>query len=368
MSRLSRAILVIVTMACGALAQPCPCDCDDDRRVRVHELATGINIALERMEASRCPAADGDGNSEVEVNELVSGVDAALHGCVAPTPTPVPDGRPTQAELDAARAAWNAAGYTHYEYRYFLGCFCFGPHDVELEVLNGKVVAIRDPATGRDLNVEFADLYLSVDQLFDRIQSDLVGTHRLDVQFDTETGHPTEYSVDPVRELADDELTVRIDNLRPVEGSCTNADECDSFAEICVDPGGFVGCGACFDAMSDCDTDSDCDGEPQICQRIGLKPGSCACDPSVRVCQPGCTTDSDCPFGTTCDPDHHCVPPRCIDDSTCPDNFTCLFAPDARTGSCLRTHCPDLGQCADDGFCVNGRCYPRPGRCGVVPP
>ncbi len=368
MNRIAVIPLVLVCHLASALAQPCPCDCDEDRSVHVHELATGINVALERMNVDRCRAADSDRDAQVEIAELVSGVDAALHGCPPPPPTPTPDMRPSQAELDAARALWADAGYTHYEYRYFLGCFCFGPHDVMLEVLDGKVVEIRDPATGQAIDVPYADLFMTVDELFDLIQSELTTAASLRVEFDAVTGHPTHYSADPRLDVVDEELAVRISNLQPVTNPCSATDDCDDFAEICIVPGGFVGCGVCFDASMACESDTDCSGVGEICEAIGLTPQSCACDPSVRVCKPGCTIDTDCPSGTVCDPDHHCVPKRCSSEESCPTQFACLLPPDSRTGECRRRNCTGPADCPSEGFCVERQCYPRPGRCEVVPP
>ncbi len=336
--------------------------------MRIHELATGINVALDRMGLDRCPPADANADSRVEISELVAGVDAALYGCDKNPPTPTPESRPSQQDLDAARARWASAGFTHYEYRYNVSCFCPGPHDVVIEVIDDKVVDTRDPENGQPVTVQIPGLLFTVPQLFDRIQSELETADTLRVDFDPDTGHPIEYYVDPVTELADEELWVRITNLQPVDNSCSSAGECDGFAEICIEPGGFIGCGVCFPAMSECEADVSCGGNAQICEPIGLSAQSCACDPSVLVCKPGCQSDAECAPGTACAPDHRCVPVRCNSDESCPPQFVCRLPPDSRTGECLRRSCTSASDCADAGYCVEQQCYTRPGRCEIIPP
>jgi hypothetical protein len=60
----------------------CVGDCDRNGQVRVNEMVTGVNIALERGQLSQCPSFDINNNLRVEVNELVSGVNSLVRGCV----------------------------------------------------------------------------------------------------------------------------------------------------------------------------------------------------------------------------------------------------------------------------------------------
>ena len=62
---------------------PCAGDCDHDGKVKVNELVTGVNIALDRASIDACPSFDESGNDRVEVNELVRGVNGLLRGCTA---------------------------------------------------------------------------------------------------------------------------------------------------------------------------------------------------------------------------------------------------------------------------------------------
>jgi hypothetical protein len=59
----------------------CPGDCNGDAAVAVNELVLGVNIALNGLPVSRCPALERDGSGAVDIAELVAAVSAALLGC-----------------------------------------------------------------------------------------------------------------------------------------------------------------------------------------------------------------------------------------------------------------------------------------------
>jgi hypothetical protein len=62
----------------------CAGDCDGDATVRVDELLRGVNIALNTLPVTMCPAFDADHNAAVQVAEIIAGVNAALLGCAGP--------------------------------------------------------------------------------------------------------------------------------------------------------------------------------------------------------------------------------------------------------------------------------------------
>ncbi len=358
-------VLSIILGSVAAVADSCPCDCNDDSSVRVGELTTGVAIGLHRMPVSRCPAADMDSDSEVEINELIRGVDAALRGCEFAPPTPTP--RHDRQAFEEARALWTAADIRHYQANYRFGCFCPGPHDIVVEVVDGKVVGARDPSNGDRLNVEAGLPYLSVAEVFDRIEHHLDSAFRLDVSYDDQLGYPTNFVVDPIENLADDELSIQYSNITVVDGgACRNSSDCDPSGGVCVEPGGTVGCGVCFDfSETSCSIDMDCE-VGSICKPAGFD--SCACDPSLLTCQPGCDSVIQCSPGETCDSDRHCRPIGCREDSRCLANFACNLG-DSRTGRCERRTCTSDNDCAvDAGTCVNGRCYETAGSCQLPPP
>lgn len=368
--------LAILLLSAAAPAQPCPCDCNGDRTVRVHELTTAVGISLARLAMESCPAADADGSASVGVNDLVAGVGAALGGCPTSEPTPTRTPGVTAEQIAAARALWRSQGLFHYQYRYDLGCFCRPPRDVLIEVFDDRMGQLRDPATGEPVTPDFLDLFFTIDGLFDHIEANLDVADVIEVQFDPILGYPTFVFIDYYRGAVDDELSIDVSDVEPLQmaGVCRTANDCDVSFEICIPPGGFAGCGACMNHEPECERDADCGGD--ICEPIGYDATTCACDPSVPVCKPACNSDADCDPGEACGEDRHCAPRICrqhecsgrLCGDDCPDLFTC----DARIpspGHCRRTACASDSDCGERiGFCVNGECHGSPGRCDVVPP
>jgi len=89
-----RSLLVIVAATFGAYTEaegqqlgPCFGDCDDNGQVAVAELITGVNITLGQTPLDQCPEFDTSDDQRVTVDELTLSVNAALEGCVTPTPT-----------------------------------------------------------------------------------------------------------------------------------------------------------------------------------------------------------------------------------------------------------------------------------------
>lgn len=134
------------------------------------------------------------------------------------------------------------------------------------------------------------------------------------------------------------------------EDACTSERPCPRESGVtCNEPGNPV-CGGPPPPPDECATDSDCDsaGQTQIC----VPTGHCG----QRVCEPGCTSDSDCGVPEVCGSDHRCAPRPCSDSGTCGPNFACNG-----DGLCERRSCAFTENC--EGHCVNGRCYAEPGTC-----
>jgi hypothetical protein len=53
-------------------------DCNQDGLVTVDEVVTGVNVALDRLDVSRCEAIDGNDDGRVNINELVAAVRETL--------------------------------------------------------------------------------------------------------------------------------------------------------------------------------------------------------------------------------------------------------------------------------------------------
>ena len=87
-----RAILsVVVSVALGSFLaimppaiamQHCVGDCNGDGEVKINELITGVNIALNTAFVDTCLNFDSSNDGSVAINELITGVNCSLSGCV----------------------------------------------------------------------------------------------------------------------------------------------------------------------------------------------------------------------------------------------------------------------------------------------
>ncbi len=151
----------------------------------------------------------------------------------------------------------------------------------------------------------------------------------------------------------------------PAEDLCREDGDCEPSFLICLEPGGFAGCGVCQTFPEDeCRTDADCValGERYICSEAG--PRLCPCETPVFVCVQGCSDTPDCDVGEVCDDQNRCVPSPCDDDSDCPEQFSCHES--QGDGRCGRRACDSDPDCPQ-GFCVQGRCHAELGTCTAIP-
>ena len=86
-SVLGACALAGVVAGSSARAQVCVGDCNGNGVVAINELVIGVNIDLGLQPVSACPAFANSQNM-VDIAQLVKGVNNALNGCNAPSPTP----------------------------------------------------------------------------------------------------------------------------------------------------------------------------------------------------------------------------------------------------------------------------------------
>lgn len=155
---------------------------------------------------------------------------------------------------------------------------------------------------------------------------------------------------------------------------CRENADCQPSFQLCLEPGGFAGCGICYsdDAIDQnfrrCGTDEDCRdlAESNICEPLGHVSrtcGPCSGGP-VTVCLSGCSDDDECNSGQVCVA-HRCTGRTCSDAQTCPPQHTCVESPEEAM-TCTRQICTNDADCGDDS-CVQGFCYDDLGRCVAIP-
>ena len=120
------------------------------------------------------------------------------------------------AELDAARARWQAAALVSYEYGYNKYCDCHreNPPETVVTVRSGKVTGVRHRPVGTTTEVPAAEknlsYYWTVDELFALVASALERGVQVRVAYDTELGFPRQIYIDYDAKLIGDELDLRL--------------------------------------------------------------------------------------------------------------------------------------------------------------
>lgn len=122
-------------------------------------------------------------------------------------------------ELTAARALWAQREPASYSISVARWCECLpemsGP--VVVTVRDGLVESRHYATTGAPVPPTYADLFPSVDGLFERIEA---ARHqpvaRLDVRYDPAFGYPVRIAIDEDAVMADDEVTYDAKDLRVV--------------------------------------------------------------------------------------------------------------------------------------------------------
>lgn len=126
------------------------------------------------------------------------------------------------AELDGARARWQAAALAGYEYGYHKYCECHrdSPPETTVTVRDGKVVGVRHRPAGTTTDVPAADknlsYYWTVDGLFDLIASAQARGVQVRAAYDTALGFPREVYIDYDADFIGDELDVRLTAVNAV--------------------------------------------------------------------------------------------------------------------------------------------------------
>lgn len=120
-------------------------------------------------------------------------------------------------ELLRAQQRWMRTGYsnTTYTLRQQRICFC-GDHMItyDVTVRNGVPISVRTP-TGLDVPQNWLTTFRSVEQLFAELHAGLRTGAIRQVAYDGLTGYPAILSLDPMREVSDDEIEYRTSDVAP---------------------------------------------------------------------------------------------------------------------------------------------------------
>lgn len=127
------------------------------------------------------------------------------------------------AALDGARARWQAAAITSYEYGYQKYCDCHreSPPETVVTVSGGSVTGVRHWPAGTTTEVPGKDFeyYWTVDGLFTLIASAQARGVQVRAAYDADLGFPREIYIDYDTKLIGDELDVRLTRVTRLDGA-----------------------------------------------------------------------------------------------------------------------------------------------------
>jgi hypothetical protein len=128
------------------------------------------------------------------------------------------------AELDAARARWQAAQLSAYEYGYRKHCECHrdSPPETIVSVRDGDVFRVRHRPAGSTTEVPAADknfdYYWTVDGLFRLVAAAFERGVTVRVAYDDALGYPREIYIDYDADFIGDELDLRLTAVSALPG------------------------------------------------------------------------------------------------------------------------------------------------------
>ena len=121
-----------------------------------------------------------------------------------------------QNRLTKNRRKWESKTTKNYQYEFQRICFCVpaSTRRVKIKVREGVAEEMRRAETGDAIDKAQYELYYTVDQLFDYIQSAIdKKAHLVKVVYDAELGYPTSVEVDYIRTAIDDEIRIKTGKL-----------------------------------------------------------------------------------------------------------------------------------------------------------
>lgn len=166
---------------------------------------------------------DTDGNKALSVGDVAvysggfSGGEIARRELSAADIEQVNQVSGPRAELEQARAKWNASGINDYQYTLQRTCFCVqdAVRPVDITVNNGQITNASFADSGEPLPDNLDYNRMSVNDVFQLIDDAIAGgAHSVNVTYDSQTGQPLSVGIDYIEMAVDDEVGF---NLSPVQ-------------------------------------------------------------------------------------------------------------------------------------------------------
>ena len=153
---------------------------------------------------------------------LLIAASVALAGCNGESDD-LPPGKLSMSNFKKNRSKWESLQVDDYQMHYRLACFCLDDATSQRLV---KVTGNQlDSAVNADTNAALlGETYetLTIDELFGRIALEESRADKLYVEYDATYGYPTKISVDGNEQMADDEYTITVSDVKFVNDvTCT---------------------------------------------------------------------------------------------------------------------------------------------------
>jgi hypothetical protein len=119
------------------------------------------------------------------------------------------------ADLERARSRWRAQNLHTYAFELRRNCFCANTDRLYVAVVSDAVVEVLDLDTGQFVDVQLGE---TVDELFTFIQNAIDRpAYLIRAEYDPAQGVPTSIDYDGAAQIADDEMSIRVTNVHPIE-------------------------------------------------------------------------------------------------------------------------------------------------------
>ena len=121
------------------------------------------------------------GRPPIEKNSQMNRFSFLLHSIVLMVLTTEAQAQGPHAQYERKRALWESHGFSYYSFVISMSCFCSLPADARVIVADNAIYDVVDPLSGEPARMRsgeavmprFADVYKTIDELFDRIESEL---------------------------------------------------------------------------------------------------------------------------------------------------------------------------------------------------
>ncbi|MCR9132164.1 MAG: DUF6174 domain-containing protein [bacterium] len=121
--------------------------------------------------------------------------------------------------LTEAIEKWKSNNSQNYTFENSRTCECMPPYDYIVEVLDGE---IKDVYFKKQEHIDYENkeniisTTRTIDELFDLLKEYEETAYKYEVEFHKEFGYPTKIYIDPIREIADEEIILEISNYSPI--------------------------------------------------------------------------------------------------------------------------------------------------------